>query len=115
MRDPAICISALAGDVQAYLTGYPVHARTDTWKYRTGKFVRRHKAAASAAVIVALALIGFSVGMGLLAKRATRERRAAQRESQFLKGIFDAATPEQAHGRQITARELLDQGAKHVL
>lgn len=116
-KEPArryVSVSALAGDVQAYLTGYPVHARTDTWKYRSGKFVRRHKAAASAAVIVALALIGFSIGMGLLAKRATRERLAARRESQFLKGIFEAATPEQAHGRQITARELLDQGAKRM-
>jgi eukaryotic-like serine/threonine-protein kinase len=116
-KEPArryVSVSALAGDVQAYLTGYPVHARTDTWKYRSGKFVRRHKAAATAAVIVALALIGFSIGMGLLAKRATRERLSAQRESQFLKGIFEAATPEQAHGRQITARELLDEGAKRM-
>ena len=107
-------VEALAGDVKAYLTGYPVHARTDTWKYRSGKFVRRHKAAVTAAVVVFLALIGFSIGMGLLAKRATRERLAAQREAQFLQGIFEAATPDQARGQQITARELLDQGAKRV-
>ncbi|MGB6386153.1 MAG: serine/threonine-protein kinase [Terriglobales bacterium] len=116
-KEPArryVSVAALASDVQAYLTGYPVHARTATWKYRSAKFVRRHKAAASAAAIVALALIGFSIGMGLLAKRATRERLAAQRESQFLEGIFQAATPEEARGRQITARELLDQGAKRV-
>jgi eukaryotic-like serine/threonine-protein kinase len=109
-----VSVAALAGDVQAYLTGYPVHARTATWKYRSGKFVRRHKAAASAAAIVVLALIGFSIGMGLLAKRATRERLAAQRESQFLQGIFEAATPDRARGQQVTARELLDQGAKRV-
>jgi len=116
-KEPArryVSVAALASDVQAYLTGYPVHARTATWKYRVGKFARRHKAAASAAAIVALALITFSIGMGLLAKRATRERLAAQRESQFLEGIFEAATPEQARGHQITARELLDQGAKRV-
>jgi serine/threonine-protein kinase len=109
-----VSVAELAKDIKAHLTGYPVHARTDTWRYRSGKFVRRHKAAVSAAVIVALALIGFSIGMGLLAKRATRERLTAQRESQFLKGIFEAATPEQTHGQQITARELLDQGAKRV-
>jgi serine/threonine protein kinase/tetratricopeptide (TPR) repeat protein len=116
-KEPArryVSVAALAADVQAYLAGYPVHARTSTWKYRSTKFVSRHKAAASAAAIVALALIGFSIGMGLLAKRATRERHAAQRESQFLEGIFEAATPDQARGRQITARELLDQGAKRV-
>ena len=116
-KEPArryVSVAALADDVKSYLTGYPVHARTDTWKYRSGKFVRRHKAAVAATVIVSLALVGFSIGMGLLAKRATRERLTAQRESQFLEGIFEAATPDQARGRQITARELLDQGAKRV-
>ena len=116
-KEPArryVSVSALAGDVKAYLAGYPVHARTDTWKYRSSKFIRRHKAAAAAAAVVTLALIGFSIGMGLLAKRANRERLAAQRESQFLKGIFEAATPDRTHGQTITPRELLDQGVKRV-
>ncbi len=116
-KEPArryVSVAALAGDVQAYLTGYPVHARTATWKYRSEKFVRRHKAAASAAAIVAMALIGFSIGMGLLAKRATQERLAAQREAQFLQGIFEAATPQETHGQEITARELLEHGAQRV-
>jgi len=116
-KEPArryVSVAALAGDVKAYLTGYPVHARTDTWKYRSAKFLRRHKAVAAAAAIVTLALIAFSIGMGLLAKRATRERLTAQRESQFLEGIFQAATPDRTRGQQITARELLDQGAKRV-
>lgn len=116
-KEPArryMSVSALTNDVQAYLTGYPVHARTDTWKYRSGKFLRRHKAGATAAAIVVVALIGFSIGMGLLANRATCERLAAQRESQFLQGIFEAATPDRTRGQQITARELLDQGAKRV-
>jgi len=116
-KEPArryMSVSALTNDVQAYLTGYPVHARTDTWKYRSGKFLRRHRAGATAAAVVAVALIGFSIGMGLLAKRATHERLAAQRESQFMQGIFEAATPDRTRGQQITARELLDQGAKRV-
>ncbi len=109
-----VSVAALAADVQAYLRGYPVHARTDTWKYRSGKFLRRHQAAAAVAAVMVVALIGFSIGMGLLAKRATQERLVAQRESQFLEGIFEAATPDRARGQQITARELLDQGAKRV-
>jgi serine/threonine-protein kinase len=116
-KEPArryVSVSALAGDVKSYLSGYPVHARTDTWRYRSGKFVRRHKAAVAAAVVVTLALVGFSIGMGLLAKRATRERLVAQRESQFLKGIFEATTPDRTHGQQITPRDLLDQGVKRV-
>jgi tetratricopeptide (TPR) repeat protein len=109
-----VSVAAFANDVKAYLTGYPVHARTDTWKYRSSKFVLRHKAAVSAAAVITLALVGFSIGMGLLAKRATRERLAAQREAEFLEGIFQAATPDRAHGQQVMARDLLDQGAKRV-
>ena len=114
-------VAALSNDVQAYLTGYSVQARTDTWRYRGGKFVRRHKVAVPMAILAVLALIGFSVAMGLLARRANRERRiadqqrlAAQHEADFLASIFDAATPAVAKGNQITARELLDQGAKRI-
>jgi tetratricopeptide (TPR) repeat protein/tRNA A-37 threonylcarbamoyl transferase component Bud32 len=116
-KEPArryVSVGAFAGDVQAYLSGYPVHARTDTWSYRSGKFVRRHRTAVALAGLMVLSLIGFSIGMGLLAKRANRERTTARREAQLLASIFQAATPDQARGHEITARELLDQGAARV-
>jgi hypothetical protein len=103
--------TALSADVRAYLNGQPLQARTDTWSYRSGRFIQRHKPAVAAAVIVMLALIGFSIGMGLLATRAARERQIAERESQFLAHMFEAATPDQARGETITARMLLDSGA----
>jgi len=107
-------VAALEADLQSYLKGYPIHARTDTWRYRSGKFVRRHKAATIATGLLALSLVGFSIGMSLMARRANRERLTAQRESQFLASIFQAATPDQARGKQITARELLDAGASRI-
>lgn len=107
-------VAALSADVQGYLQGYPVQARTDSWRYRSGKFVGRHKTATVATALVALSLIGFSIGMSLLARRANRERMTAQRESQFLASIFQAATPDQARGKQVTARELLDAGAARI-
>ena len=33
-----------AEDIEAFLGGYPVRARTDTWGYRSGKFIQRHRA-----------------------------------------------------------------------
>jgi len=114
-------VGALSHDVQAYLTGYSVQARTDTWGYHAGKFVGRHRVAVPMAMLAVVALIGFSVGMALLAKRADRERRiadqqrlAAQHEANFLASIFEAATPQITKGNQITARELLDEGAKRI-
>ena len=114
-------VAALSADVQAYLDGYPIQARTDAWSYRGQKFVRRHKVAVAAAMVAVLALIGFSIGMASLARKATRERlvaeqqrAAAQRESEFLASIFLAATPGVARGKPATARDLLDQGAKRI-
>ena len=107
-------VTALSSDIVAYLNGYPVRARTDRWRYRAGKFVRRHKAAVVAAATGVLALAGFSIGMGLLARRAMREQSIARQEEEFLASMFRAATPEEARGRNLTARELLDRGAQRV-
>ena len=104
----------LSDDVAAFLGGYPVRARTDAWGYRSSKFIQRHKAAFVAAVVIVVALVGFSIGMGLLARRAQHERLAAEREAQFLNSIFQSTTPEQTRGKQVTGRELLDEGAKRV-
>jgi tetratricopeptide (TPR) repeat protein len=52
--------------------------------------------------------------MGLLAQRATRQQMKADQEAQFMAGMFEAATPEEAQGRTITARDLLDRGALRV-
>src|SRR5215472_4555050 len=116
-KEPArryVSVGQFAEDIEAFLSGYPVRARTDTWGYRSGKFIQRHRAACMATIVVAIALVGFSIGMGLFARRAQRERVAAEREAQFLNSIFQATTPEHARGRQVTGRELLDQGTKRV-
>ena len=116
-KEPArryVSVGQLAEDVQAFLGGYPIRARTDAWGYRYRKFVRRHKAGFAATVAVALSLVGFSIGMGLLARRAERERMRAEREAQFLNSIFQSTTPGEARGKQITGRELLEDGARRV-
>jgi len=114
-------VGALARDIQAYLTGYSIQARADTWRYRSGKFVRRHRVAVPMTAVGVLALIGFSVAMGLFARRANRERQIAEQQQQvakqerdFLGGIFEAASPLVARGKIITARDLLDQAAKRI-
>ncbi|HEX4809882.1 MAG TPA: serine/threonine-protein kinase [Bryobacteraceae bacterium] len=107
-------VAEFSSDVQAYLDGYPVRARSDNWTYRSMKFVRRHKTGVSAAMIALLALIAFSVAMAVQVRRADRERLLAERESQFLAGMFQASTPEEARGKQVTARDLLDRGAQRI-
>jgi tetratricopeptide (TPR) repeat protein len=59
--------------------------------------------------------------MAVLTKRANHERIAAEQErhkaeraAAFLADMFQAATPDQARGKNVTARELLDLGASRV-
>jgi len=107
-------IAQFSSDIESYLGGYPLLARTDTWGYRTSTFVRRHKLGVAAGALFVIALSGFGVGMGVLAQQARRERETAEQEKQFMADLFQAATPQAARGETITARMLLDLGAKRI-
>jgi serine/threonine-protein kinase len=106
--------TALARDVFAYLNGYPVSARSGGWRYRAGKFVLRHKLLVGGLALSTLSLWGSSVEMAVLTRRADRERVKAERAAGFLADMFRAATPQEARGANITARELLDRGSHRV-
>jgi len=106
--------TALARDVFAYLNGYPVLARGGGQGYRTRKFVGRHKLMIGWLLLFAVSLASFSIRMAVLAQRADRERLKAERAATFLADMFRAATPQEARGRTITARELLDRGRLRV-
>lgn len=107
-------VEQFSADVEAYLEGYPLQARTATWGYQASTFVRRHRAAVAVAAVFSLALAGFGIGMGVLAKRANQQRQTAERERQFLADMFQSATPDVARGETITARMLLDRGAQRI-
>jgi serine/threonine-protein kinase len=107
-------VEQFSADIEAYLEGYPLLARTDTWGYRSGTFIRRHKAGVAAAILFGCALTGFGIGMGVLAKRAERQKETAEREKQFLSDMFESVAPEVARGETITARTLLDRGAQRI-
>lgn len=111
----------LSEDVRRYLEGFPLQAGSQAWTYRAQKFFARHKVAVSAPVIMLLAVVGFSIAMGILAQRARRERanavreqQKAQQEAAFLSGLFRAATPDAERGKTITARDVLDLSAGRI-
>ena len=107
-------VAQMSADVRAYLENYPLLAQPHQWGYRSRKFVRRHRLGVVSGAAVVLALVGFSIGMGLVAKRTTRDQVIAQRQAQFLSDMFRASTPEEARGSKFTARDLLDRGAQRV-
>ena len=72
-------VAALAGDIDKHLAGLPISARDDTWRYRAGKFITRHKAAVIAAGLAMAALAGGSIATVWEARVAERERERAER------------------------------------
>jgi tetratricopeptide (TPR) repeat protein len=111
----------LALDVERYLADEPVSARSPSARYRLSKFVRRHRAAVAGTVVaVAAILVGAGAAtLGLVrAKRAQavaeQEAETAQETTEFLVQLFNVSDPSEARGNTITAREILDRGAKDI-
>jgi serine/threonine protein kinase/tetratricopeptide (TPR) repeat protein len=128
-------VEQLAEDIRRHLGHRPVQARPDTWTYRAGKFVRRHRVLVGAAAGTACLLVGFAATFAAQSRRIARERdRAVQAEqrvrqeaararteartagqvSRFLVELFEVSNPDQARGAEVTAREILDRGATRV-
>ena len=55
-------VEDFAADVRRYLTGFPVLARGDGLRYRTGRFIRRNRVLVASA---ALAVVSLRVGLGV--------------------------------------------------
>jgi non-specific serine/threonine protein kinase/serine/threonine-protein kinase len=72
-------VEQFSEDIRRHLEARPVHARKDTFGYRSTKFVRRNKAALAAAALIFLVLIGGIVATSRQAQIATRERARAER------------------------------------
>src|SRR5205823_10549204 len=70
--------NAMAMDLERHLNHQPVLARPDTRTYRTAKFIRRHRASATFASVVFLALIGGLTGTITQTHRATRHAALAE-------------------------------------
>src|SRR5271155_4174136 len=118
----------MADDIQRYLDGKPVIAHRDTLSYRTTKFVRRHWLTVTAAtgvvfLILAFAMTTYMQSLRIAAERdrvaeqratAERERARAEEVSSFLVNLFRLSDPQENRGNQVTARELLDSGAKRL-
>ena len=107
-------VAALADDLLRFKRHQPVSARADSWGYRAGKFLRRHRAGLLAASLVAVTLIGatgFSVRQMVIARRERDRAADALRRSKattdFESLLFRLIEP---GGQALTYRQLLDKG-----
>ncbi len=107
-------VGAFAEDLRRYQAGEPVSARPDSLWYRAGRFLQRHRLAASAAALLILSL---AAGLGATAWQSARARREAARAEavkDFLVRLFELSSSRRPQSETVTARELLDQGVRRL-
>jgi serine/threonine-protein kinase len=111
----------LAGDIHRHRAMRPVSARAPTLAYRTSRLVRRRWPVFAAASLVALMIAGFTwrlVAERDRARAAERDARvqatAAERVSGFLVSVFNVSNPKLNSKRDVSARDVLDEGAARI-
>ena len=114
MRPTATKAPKLAADLERWQARLPVDARRPGLRYRAGLFLARHRVLVASGTAVTVALC---TGLGLAlwqAREARLEARQAEAVQAFVIGLFKGSDPELARGHDVSAKELLDRGAKRL-
>ena len=114
-------VAQLKEDLDRYLKGLPVQARSYTTGYRLRKFVERHRIETGAFLVVLASLV-IGLGIALWQWNIAQEERdrsnqaLAQSEAvtSFVMDLFEANNPNIARGEDVTARMLLDYGVEKL-
>ncbi|HEV8242105.1 MAG TPA: serine/threonine-protein kinase [Thermoanaerobaculia bacterium] len=111
-------VEKLADDIRRHLAGKPVSARPDTFFYRAGKLLRRHRfgAAVVLAALTALVLVVafYTARLQRERDRARLEAAKAQRVSAFLTNIFALTDLDRTKGVKLSVRDIVDRGAANL-
>ncbi|QWP78527.1 tetratricopeptide repeat protein [Lysobacter sp. K5869] len=110
-------VEALSQDIVRHQAWRTVSARASSWRYRFGRYLRRHWREAAATASVLLLASGFVWRVSAERARAEREAAVAEQVSEFLVSAFDAADPSMrgARARQdVSARQVLDASAARI-
>jgi eukaryotic-like serine/threonine-protein kinase len=121
-KDPAHrygTAAQFADDLRRALDRQPVLARPLTWRYRAGRFLLRHRWAATTAAAILLTLTGATAYSIRQARIADRERIKAEQVAMFMERLMGASrsgqvSPLARRGRDLTVVELVDEAARTV-
>jgi serine/threonine-protein kinase len=107
-------VEHLAEDLDRYLGGHPVRARTDSLLYRTHKFIRRHWVGVATTLGTVLISVLFVIALVRQQADTELQRDRAEQVSQMLVSLFELGGPNPSKGNSLTARELLDLGREQL-
>lgn len=72
-------VERFAEDIRRHLEGLPVTARRDSWSYRAGKFITRHKLGVAATALLVAAILGGVIATVREARIAAANQNRAER------------------------------------
>ncbi len=111
-------VDSLLRDVDHYLSGEPLEARSDGAAYRFGKFARRHwrpLAAAAAALTVLVALVtGYTLRLTQARNVAVAQSARAERIQRFMVELFEGADESAGPSDTLRVVSLLERGAQEA-
>lgn len=107
-------VDALAQDLQAWLDGTPVSARSPTTGYVLRKFISRHRWGVAAAGVLLLA-VGAGVG-GVLWQAGKARKAAAEAQAQlgYLSSLLHTLAPSTADARELNRSKLIAEAARNA-
>jgi len=111
-------VTELQNDIKRHLSGLPVRAVNDNIRYRFIKFIGRHRFAVGLSFVFSITLLAvIALYTGQLREETAKARAEMRKSAQvadFLIDLFDAAGPQSARGKDATALDLLQSGAKKI-
>jgi tetratricopeptide (TPR) repeat protein len=113
-RDRYGSAEQLAEDVRRHLESLPVRARRATLRLRAAKLVRRRWLAMAAGAAFLVLGTAFTATTVVQSARLALERDKAEQALGFLVDLFEVSDPARARGAEVTAREVLDRGARRI-
>ncbi len=111
-------VEALVRDIDHYLKGEPLEARTDSLPYRFGKFVRRNRREVTAAALAVGLVVGlavfFTVRLARARDAALAEAARTQRIQRFTMNLFQGGDEAVGPSDDLRVITLVDRGVQEA-